>query len=111
MPDRGLVVVADSSPLIALARIEQLGLLPSLYERVTVPEAVWQEVTRGASEQRAGAADVQRAAWIDVQRVDPRDIEAHALLVDRGEAEAMALLAQAHDLVRLTPCQSPTRGA
>jgi len=91
MPEAGLVVVADSSPLIALARIDQLQLLPSLYERVTVPEAVWQEVTRGASEQRAGAAEVQRATWIDVQHVEPKDIEAHALLVDRGEAEAIAL--------------------
>jgi predicted nucleic acid-binding protein len=41
MPDRDIVVVTDSSPLIALARIEQLQLLPSLYERITVPEAVW----------------------------------------------------------------------
>lgn len=96
MADTRLVVVADSSPLIALARIDQLGLLPSLYERVTVPEAVWQEVTRGASEQRAGAADVQRARWIDVQRVDAADIEAHMLLVDRGEAEAIALASRVH---------------
>ena len=91
MSESGLVVVADSSPLIALARIDQLELLPALYQRVTVPEAVWREVTRGASEHRAGAAEVQRAPWIDIRHVDPQDAAAHEVLVDRGEAEAIAL--------------------
>ena len=96
MADEGRVVVADSSPLIALARIDQLELLPSLYQRVTVPEAVWQEVTRGASENRVGAAEVQLATWIDIQHVDPQDAAAHEVLVDRGEAEAIALAGRTH---------------
>ncbi len=38
-------IVADSSPLISLAILEQLDLLPQLYQRVLVPPAVWDEVT------------------------------------------------------------------
>ena len=39
------VIVADSSPLISLAIIEQLELLPQLYQRILAPPAVWNEVT------------------------------------------------------------------
>lgn len=40
-----LVVIADSSPLIALAIIDQLDLLPGLFRRVVIPPAVWEEIT------------------------------------------------------------------
>ena len=38
-------IVGDSSPLISLAIIGQLDLLPKLYRRVLIPPAVWNEVT------------------------------------------------------------------
>jgi len=41
-----MIVIADSSPLIALAVIEKLELLEKLYENVYVPTAVLQEVVR-----------------------------------------------------------------
>lgn len=44
------VVIADSSPLIALARINQLNLIHHLASRVIVPPAVWDEVTVKAPE-------------------------------------------------------------
>jgi predicted nucleic acid-binding protein len=37
-------VVSDASPLIALARIECLELLPKLYGRVLIPTEVYVEV-------------------------------------------------------------------
>ena len=40
-----IVVVADASPLIALQRIDQLGLLHALFEEVLVPPAVTRELT------------------------------------------------------------------
>jgi len=39
-----IVVVADASPLIALQRIDQLGLLKALFEEVLVPPAVAREL-------------------------------------------------------------------
>lgn len=39
------IIVADSSPLIALALIDQLELLRELFDRVLLPPAVWDEVT------------------------------------------------------------------
>lgn len=37
-------VVVNASPLISLFRSGQAPLLPQIFRRVIVPEAVWQEV-------------------------------------------------------------------
>ncbi len=37
------IIIADSSPLISLAIIEQLELLPQLYQRVLLPPAQYGE--------------------------------------------------------------------
>jgi predicted nucleic acid-binding protein len=42
----GEIVVCDASPLIVLARVDQLDLLRLLFRRVLVPPAVSSEVTR-----------------------------------------------------------------
>ena len=40
-------VVVNASPLIALFRSGQVDLLPKLFQRVFVPDAVWDEVIAG----------------------------------------------------------------
>jgi len=64
-----VIVVSDSSPLIALARVGRLSLLASLYERVMIPAEVRHEVTV-AGGGLPGAKEVRRAGWIEV--VAPR---------------------------------------
>ena len=66
-------VVSDASPLVNLARIESLSLLPGLYGEVSVPEAVWQEVIvegRG----KPGAQVLCDAAWLNREDVSNRDL-------------------------------------
>ena len=41
------VVIADASPLIALARVDGLGWLQSLFTVVLIPEVVLAEVLTG----------------------------------------------------------------
>jgi predicted nucleic acid-binding protein len=89
MPERP--IIADSGPLISLARVELLSLLQGLFGVVRIPETVMREVTQGAAEGRAGAADVRAATWIEVVRVDPVAMAGYELLVDAGEAAAIAL--------------------
>ncbi len=84
-------VVSDSSPLVNLARIGRLDLLPGLFSHLVVPDAVWEEVVvRG--EGRPGATEVGTAAWIERRTVTGRDFV--ALLgedLGAGEAEAIGL--------------------
>ena len=60
-----MIVVSNSSPLIALARIGRLDILASLYRRVLIPEEVQHEVTV-AGHGLPGADAVQSANWIEV---------------------------------------------
>lgn len=86
-----MLVVSNSSPLIALARLSYLDLLQSLYSEILIPQAVYQEVVH-AGKGREGAAAVDSAPWITVQTV--QDTIAVDLLrdqLDRGESEAIVL--------------------
>jgi predicted nucleic acid-binding protein len=65
-------VVSDSSPLITLAKIGQLELLPQLYQRVTVTPQVYREVVVDG-EGLAGSSEIKAAKWIDVQPVSKPD--------------------------------------
>jgi len=86
-----LIVVSDTSPILNLARIGRLGLLPSLYEQVLIPPAVFGELTASTS-QDFPAIDTARNSWLllgtpkDQQRV----LQLRADL-DAGEAEAIVL--------------------
>jgi len=66
-------VVSNASPLINLARIDQLDLLPRLYGELLIPEAVWEEVViEGAGQ--PGADEVKAATWIKRQAVANRSL-------------------------------------
>ncbi len=85
-----MIVVADTSCLIALARINKLDLLHQLYGTILVPEAVWHEATD--FEEKAGSVEISRAAWLQKRSIE------HQLLFKAlrqnlgvGEAEAIVL--------------------
>ena len=61
-------VVSDSSPLITLAKIGRLELLPRLYQTITItPEVYAEVVVSGAG--LAGSSQIAAAQWIDVTPV------------------------------------------
>ncbi len=85
-----MIVVSDSSPLIALASVGCLELLQTLYGRVVVPEAVRDEVLGDI--ERQGAREILAADWIDVRQAsDTIDLYLARTLVHAGEAEAIGL--------------------
>jgi predicted nucleic acid-binding protein len=85
-----VIVVSDSSPLIALASLGRLELLHALYGSVLIPEAVRDEVSVDIN--RPGAREVLAAGWIEVrQSRDTLERVIALTLVDKGEAEAIGL--------------------
>jgi predicted nucleic acid-binding protein len=66
-------IVCNAGPLIALATVNRLDLLPSLYPRVLVPEAVTREII-GSGMDRAGVRQIESASWLEMvpsSAVDP----------------------------------------
>lgn len=55
-------VVINASPLITLFRSGQANLLPCLFKRIVVPEAVWQEVTVAEKEDIA-SNELSKQPW------------------------------------------------
>lgn len=51
------IVVADSTPLIALARVARLDLLHRLVKRVVIPPAVQAEIRAGGIHMRQDVID------------------------------------------------------
>jgi predicted nucleic acid-binding protein len=89
-----MIIIADSSPLIALAVISKLELLDKLYEKVYVPNAVFQEL---ADNDRAFANELRRFLTGRIKEVKNR-LAVDVLLSDigAGEAEAIILALEQH---------------
>ena len=96
------LLVADSGPLIALARLGLLALPQQLFAEVRVTAMVWGEVTGAPA--RAEHADLLAArqrGWLKVVD-DPAEVPAIFVspLLDRGERTALSLsLAQGCDVL------------
>ena len=86
-----MIVVSNTSPILNLAVIGQLDLLQMLYDRVTVPQAVYDEIVVQGTD-LPGAVEVKAASWIEARQPSDRGVVASLELeLDRGEAEAIAL--------------------
>ncbi len=81
-------IVSNTGPIIALAKVEILHLLPTLFERVLVPESVYREVLAGGEDNRA-FLDACKAGSLRTMAVsfpiDPLLIK----LLDQGEASVI----------------------
>jgi len=98
-----LIVVANSSVLIALCRIGMLDLLHRKFpEGIFIPKAVWCEVVEGGRGQ-PGSKEVSSSPWIKVKEVGDRKLVSLLRMeLDQGEAEAIVLAnEQKADLILL----------
>jgi predicted nucleic acid-binding protein len=85
------IVIADSSCFIGLSKIGQLNILPQLFGKIIIPEAVYYEVViRGSG--KAGAEEVKNADWIENQKVkNELAVRAFRINLGFGESEVIAL--------------------
>ena len=95
-------VVSDSTPLIFLAKVGMLDLLKDVFEKISIPEAVFDEVvTQGKALQMSDASIIEAAVgrWIHVERVEAEVESEYSFLDDNmrlglGEKEALKLCKQ-----------------
>lgn len=84
-----MIVVCDSSPLVALSIVNRLDLLDSLFTDVLVPVSVFKELTFD------NKPEAQRIAhWAEgkITAASNRQlVHSFNMLLDLGESEAMAL--------------------
>jgi len=86
-----VIVVANAGPLIALAQIEHLHLLPQLFGNIKIPVAIENEVVSFKVD-RPGAKAVNEAEWIQVISVQNQAVvQLLRERLDMGESEAVAL--------------------
>ena len=91
-----MIVVADTSVVLNLARAGHDGLLRALFQEVWIPPEVLREFRRQASE-NPRFRGLQPPSWLQVRApaTIPDTIHANSLL-DEGEQAALALALQLH---------------
>ncbi len=90
------MIVSNTSPIINLACIGRLDLLPALFGEIAIPDAVFHEIAV-ANPDAPGASDVRSASWVRRYGVANRPLVTSLRLeLDPGEAEAIACAMEAN---------------
>jgi len=82
------IVIADAGPLIALAKINQLHLLPALFTTVSITQAVADECLRSQSGDAVLIKQALESGWL--KRVDNPDFK-HPLSRSLGLGEQSSI--------------------
>lgn len=87
------MIVSDTSPLSALAKMDWLEWLPRRWTHVLIPRAVWQEL-QGIGDEAAlqRLQDARTGGWLEVADVaDAAMVAGLRGFLDLGESEALVL--------------------
>ncbi len=88
-----MIIISDTSPLSNLALVDCLFLLKAIYQTVVIPQAVADELSNVEGEDLRITA-VLSLDWVEVRQSNNLQLIAELrndYLLDRGEAEAIAL--------------------
>ena len=81
-------VVSNTTPILALLKLNRLSLLRQLYTEIYVPTAVFNEIEAGKSKDYY--EDLSKLDWVNIIEIGNKDGNSFPDL-DKGEAEAIAL--------------------
>ena len=84
-----MIVVSDTSPLNYLVLIESQHILPKLFQRILIPEAVRQELESAGAPDAINQFLATEPDWLETHRVS--EIDPSLRQLDAGEREAIAL--------------------
>lgn len=86
-----MIVVADTTPINYLILIEQIDVLPKLYGRVVIPQAVCEELLRPRAPAPVRAWMLQPPDWLDVRTPNAISDDPALAKLDAGERDAILL--------------------
>ena len=82
-------IIVNSTPLIALCKVKQLEILKKLYGEITIPNAVFDEVSRKNDTVKRM---IKEAQWIQIESVpDNSNKRMYQAKLHEGEVEVMIL--------------------
>jgi predicted nucleic acid-binding protein len=88
-----MIIVADTSPINYLVLIKEIEVLPRLYGKIVIPEAVREELLRPEAPEIVRMWIAQAPAWIETR--SPASIADSSLArLDAGERDAIMLAAE-----------------
>lgn len=85
------VVIADTSPILYLAEIDFLDVLPGLFETVFIPTAVYGELQRPATPTLARHLLKSCPSWLRIEPVTMSVDDPVIMALDEGEKAALML--------------------
>jgi predicted nucleic acid-binding protein len=89
------LVIADTSPINYLLLIGNIDILPSLFGRVILPAAVWDELKHPKAPPVVRSWVAAPPAWVEVRPSRPLQ-DASLAALDLGEGAAIALAIEIH---------------
>jgi len=84
-----MIIVCDSSPIIALALCDQLELLDKLFNDILIPQEVYNETTKEGKEPTPIIKEWATGKVIEV--INRQSVNKFNEILDKGESEAIAL--------------------
>ena len=88
-----MIIVADTSPINYLVLIKEIEVLPRLYGKIVIPEAVREELLCPEASEIVRIWTTQAPAWIETRT--PASIADSSLArLDAGERDAIMLAAE-----------------
>jgi predicted nucleic acid-binding protein len=85
------LVVADTGPLNYLVLLGEAELLPRLFEKIFVPNAVRDELANPRAPETVRRWIAEPPPWLEIHPDPARDTAAGSTALDRGERAAIAL--------------------
>lgn len=90
------VVVSDTSPIRYLVLINKVDVLPKLYSRIFIPNAVWEELQHASAPLPVREWLAVPPIWLEILPYEDPLPEGFLPALDRGERAAIGLALDIH---------------
>jgi predicted nucleic acid-binding protein len=90
-----MIVVADTSPINYLLLIQEIDILPKMYGRVVIPQAVQEELLRPVAPEIVRVWASTAPAWLEI-RTATNEPDSSLANLDPGERDAIMLAIELH---------------